>query len=238
MKLFGSFALYPGKTGEYFYNNFFDFYKLDNIYRANKAESIVKALSTSRKEKYSGISITMPFKTEVLNYLDDMSPECALYNSCNTILIENDKLIGFNTDIAGVIGISEQFKVGSSISILGNGSMGRMFFKYLVSKGFETSIFSRSLGNWSERHHESDIYINCTSLGTSEVKSPLDFINSSSLILDLSMRKSELSSLAISAKSDYLSGLAFYKFVFAAQFKIYTGLNADPAYFEELAKIL
>ena len=238
MQHFGSFALIPGKTGEHFYNKFFQFYGLDSVYKPKKVEDLKHSLSLAIQENYSGISITMPYKSQVLDYLYSMSPDCKTYNSCNTILIDEKKLYGFNTDFDGVVQISKNFMGASKVNILGNGSMGSMFHKYLVSTGFEVAVFSPSLGNWSERHQEADIFINCTSLGTSSNASPLEHISSKALIVDLSLKKTELFNMSTASKAKYISGLDFYKCVFLAQFKIYTGIAADSDYFDSLAKIL
>ena len=45
--------------------------------------------------------MTVPFKTEVIKYLDILSLEAKSTNSVNTICLQNDKVIGHNTDIDG-----------------------------------------------------------------------------------------------------------------------------------------
>ena len=43
----------------------------------------------------------MPFKKEIINFLDDLSPEAKKTESVNTIFLKNDKTFGHNTDING-----------------------------------------------------------------------------------------------------------------------------------------
>ena len=52
-------------------------------------------------EKISGINVTVPFKKEVIPYLDKLSFEATKTQSVNTIYLEGDKVVGHNTDIAG-----------------------------------------------------------------------------------------------------------------------------------------
>src|SRR5258706_13986818 len=51
----------------------------------------------------SGLSVTMPYKQEILEDLDNTDPYTAKTGACNTVVRGQDgKLYGFNTDVAGV----------------------------------------------------------------------------------------------------------------------------------------
>ena len=54
-----------------------------------------------KKEKISGINVTVPFKKLVIPFLDELSPEAKETQSVNTIYLNNKKIFGHNTDIAG-----------------------------------------------------------------------------------------------------------------------------------------
>ena len=54
-----------------------------------------------KKEKINGINITVPFKKSVIPFLDELSPEANETQSVNTIYLNNKKIVGHNTDIAG-----------------------------------------------------------------------------------------------------------------------------------------
>ena len=49
----------------------------------------------------SGLNVTIPFKTEIIPFLDNVSEECKEINACNCIKITDGKWTGFNTDISG-----------------------------------------------------------------------------------------------------------------------------------------
>ena len=49
----------------------------------------------------NGINVTVPFKKLVIPYLDKLSFEAKSTQSVNTIYLDNDKVIGHNTDISG-----------------------------------------------------------------------------------------------------------------------------------------
>ncbi len=54
-----------------------------------------------KNKEISGINITVPFKNEIISYLDNLSPEVEATKSVNTISLVNNKITGYNTDISG-----------------------------------------------------------------------------------------------------------------------------------------
>lgn len=54
------------------------------------------------KRDFKGINVTKPYKIKCMDYLDEISPEAARIGCVNTILNEDGKLIGFNTDYFGL----------------------------------------------------------------------------------------------------------------------------------------
>ena len=54
-----------------------------------------------KHEEISGINVTVPFKKKVIPFLDQLSLEAKNTQSVNTIYLDNNKLVGHNTDIEG-----------------------------------------------------------------------------------------------------------------------------------------
>ncbi|MBI1823663.1 MAG: shikimate dehydrogenase [Nitrospirae bacterium] len=52
---------------------------------------------------FRGFNVTLPFKEKIMPFLDQISPEAKMIGAVNTVLIENGKLKGFNTDGAGFL---------------------------------------------------------------------------------------------------------------------------------------
>ena len=88
--------------------------KLHNYWiKKNRLDSIYGKLAVNEKElselcdnlrqgKLDGINVTVPFKKEVIPYLDKLTPDAEATQSVNTILLDNDdKIMGHNTDIGG-----------------------------------------------------------------------------------------------------------------------------------------
>ena len=64
----------------------------------NKRDKIRDRL---RNKKLDGINVTVPHKTEIIPYVDELTKESQHTQSVNTIFEKDGKIIGHNTDIAG-----------------------------------------------------------------------------------------------------------------------------------------
>ncbi len=78
-------------------------HNIDAIYEKEKLneDELEKLFINMRDKKVNGINVTVPFKKAVIPFLDKLSVEAESTQSVNTIYLENDKIIGHNTDIDG-----------------------------------------------------------------------------------------------------------------------------------------
>ncbi len=91
-----------------------------------------------RKRDFKGINVTIPYKTEVIPYLDSISAEAEKIGSVNTIVNESGRLRGFNTDFFGLKMLIERQKTdlkGRNALILGTGGTSRTAKAVLESLG-------------------------------------------------------------------------------------------------------
>lgn len=92
-------------------------------------EALASAIEGLRSLNVVGFNVTIPHKTSVIAYLDDLSPEAALVGAVNTVKREGDRLIGYNTDCSGfLISLSRDLgfsPVGSRILVIGSGGAAR-----------------------------------------------------------------------------------------------------------------
>lgn len=227
---FYSLSKFPGKTGERFYNTFFSRLGLDHTYTAIGTTNLLKSVAELVHHDAAGISISMPFKQEIISMLDYKDNSVIDFSSCNTVKIINGKLHGYNTDVAGVLFAISKIPENSKVTILGDGSMGTMFKKVLP----ESKVCSRKLNNWSERDWETDVIINTTSFGTSTVDAPCSPLSKTTLVIDLAIKENKLQEQCLQASVPYISGLEFYKHQFLRQFEIYTGVVLDIKDLEDL----
>ena len=80
-----------------------------------------------REKDINGVNVTVPFKKEVIPYLDKLTLDAETTQSVNTILLTNDnKIVGHNTDIGGFENAIKDTKYslsGKKILILGSGGV-------------------------------------------------------------------------------------------------------------------
>ena len=103
-------------------NNIKAIYEKKNL-NENEIESLILDV---KNKKLDGINVTVPFKKAIIPYLDRLSLESESTQSVNTIYLDNDKVVGHNTDIRGFeLGIKNlKFAVtGKKIFILGAGGV-------------------------------------------------------------------------------------------------------------------
>ena len=76
---------------------------IDGIYNKKQLnENDLKEFFLKIKNKeINGANITVPFKRDVISYLDELSLEAEKTQSVNTVYLKDDKIIGHNTDIDG-----------------------------------------------------------------------------------------------------------------------------------------
>ena len=165
-------------------------FKKNNInasYDKKKIEKseIQEIVSEIKDNKLDGLNVTVPFKSDVIPFLDELSEESKITQSVNTIYMHDKKLIGHNTDIKGFEqSLKEtQFELkNKSIFILGAGGVVPSIIyaleklkvlKIIISNRTKQKaenlkkIFSKiNIVDWGDRP-EFDMIINATSLGLS-----------------------------------------------------------------------
>jgi shikimate dehydrogenase len=76
---------------------------IEAIYEKKKLaeDDLEKLILQIKEKKINGINVTIPFKKKIIPYVDKLTLEAQNTQSINTIYLENDKVIGHNTDIGG-----------------------------------------------------------------------------------------------------------------------------------------
>ena len=158
---------------------------IDGIYDKKKIDQkdLEIIISEVKEEKLHGINVTVPYKKEIIPFLDELSPEAKETQSVNTIYLQNGTTIGHNTDIAGfelAIKYAKYDVSNKKIFVLGAGGVAPSIIyslrKMKVSKitlSNRTKEKAESLKNlfkdieivdWGETI-DFDMIINATSIG-------------------------------------------------------------------------
>ena len=89
-------------------------------------DNLKDLISKVKKKEINGINVTVPFKKEIISHLDKLTKDAEITQSVNTIYLNNDKVIGHNTDINGFENAIRDTKYsfdGKKILIIGAGGV-------------------------------------------------------------------------------------------------------------------
>lgn len=193
-KIVGLFG-YPVEhtLSPYMHNAAFEALGLDYCYLpfTVSPKDLELAVKTLKALNMRGVNVTIPHKEGIIPYLDELDKEAGLMEAVNTILHEEGKLIGYNTDGRGfIISLKEEGNInpkGKRAMIIGAGGAARAIAFSLaledVEKIFITDIIDKKaralssevtiktskealyIKDLKEGIDEVDILINATTLG-------------------------------------------------------------------------
>lgn len=81
-----------------------------------------------QKGDFAGVNVTIPYKQQVISYLDDLSDTARAIGAVNTIVNRSGRLYGDNTDLAGMIALIRRLGLelhGKKVLILGTGGTSK-----------------------------------------------------------------------------------------------------------------
>jgi shikimate dehydrogenase len=135
------------------FNAAFKELSLDAVYVRLAASTAEEVLSTTREVGIKGLNITSPFKTDVIPFLDEVKADAQRVGSVNTVIERDGRLIGYNTDVAGVVGAlkeSEFEPKGKKAVVVGAGGAGRAAALALLSSGADVVLVNRTAAKADE----------------------------------------------------------------------------------------
>lgn len=129
-----------------------------------------------KKREFNAINVTIPYKQDVIPYLDEISDTAKRIGAVNTIVNRNGRLYGDNTDFAGMLALAKHIGVdmkGRKVLILGTGGasktghalaeyMGAQSVFYVSRSGKDGSITYEQAVT---EHSDAQIIINATPVG-------------------------------------------------------------------------
>ena len=235
--------------------------KINAIYDKKKLNNneLAKLVLDIKKGNINGVNITVPFKNQIIPFLDELSDDAKKTQSVNTIHLKDEKVIGHNTDIEGfeqaIKKINFNFN-NKKIFILGAGGVvPSIIYASMKMKSSEIFVSNRTkvkaekikdifdninLIDWGEIPN-FDVIINATSVGLKQYdKLNLDFtkIEENKLFYDLIYNPSETSFLNIGKNlgNQYENGKLMFIYQAFSAFKLWHGF--EPKINDEVIKLL
>lgn len=139
---------------------------LNNVYMAFEVgnEQLEDVITGFRALNLRGWNVSMPNKTKILPYLDELSPAAKFIGAVNTVVNEDGKLVGHITDGTGYVqGLKEDGVdiKGKKITLLGaGGAATAIAIQCALDGAAEIHIFNRKDEFWERAVKNADIINN------------------------------------------------------------------------------
>ncbi|MFB3925334.1 MAG: shikimate dehydrogenase [Syntrophales bacterium] len=230
---------------------------LDAIYVPFCVENLPDAVKAVRTLGIRGVSVTLPFKTAVMQYLDAVDETAKAVGAVNTILNESGTLTGFNTDWAGLThALAEHLEIkGKTFAVIGAGGAARaavfavrrgggtpLIYNRTEHKGRELAgLFGcRSYPLSSIADAEADCLIHATPVGmfpdTTGTPVPVEVLSRFRWVMDMIYNplKTKFLKDAEKAGCKVISGCAMFVHQGAEQIRIWTAMEPPRALMAEV----
>ena len=132
----------------FIHNSAFEATNTNGVYLAWEVDAaeLAETVANIRRYQMFGINLSMPYKEQVIPYLDQLSAEACLIGAVNTVVNREGTLIGYNTDGKGFFKSLPSFKIsGKRMVLLGAGGAAKAILAQAILDGVsQISIFVRS----------------------------------------------------------------------------------------------
>jgi 3-dehydroquinate dehydratase/shikimate dehydrogenase len=229
---------------------------LDAVYLPLPATSVDDFVAFAKGMGIGGASVTIPYKVELFDRLDEVYAAARRVGAINTIRIEDGRWVGDNTDTGGfLLPLQERLSLeGLRASVLGAGGAARAVADALASSRCTVRVHARQpsgaervamltaaeVGPWPPQPGSWDLLINCTPIGqyphTGETPVPGDQLTGR-YVYDLVYNPTATRLLreAAQAGCQTFSGIEMLVAQAQEQFRWWTGVRAPAGIMREAA---
>jgi shikimate dehydrogenase len=221
---------------------------INAVYLAFETKDIKGCMVGMRALGIRGLSVTIPYKAEVIPFLDDVQGVARRIGAVNTIVNENGRLIGYNTDGLGALKALEkvvQSDTGTCL-LLGAGGAARAIGFVLKERGMDVTIVNRSPERGKELadflgcrftslenigNKEAELLIQATPVGMypqhNQCPVPESILKKEMVVMDIVYNPPQTRLLKLARARGCLTvgGLAMFIHQGAEQFRLWTGQN-------------
>jgi len=132
----------------FIHNSAFEATNTNGVYLAWEVDAteLAETVANIRRYQMYGINLSMPYKEQVIPYLDQLSEEACLIGAVNTVVNREGTLIGYNTDGKGFFKSLPSFKISRKrVVLLGAGGAAKAILAQAILDGVsQISVFVRS----------------------------------------------------------------------------------------------
>ena len=132
----------------FIHNSAFEATNTNGVYLAWEVDAaeLAETVANIRRYQMYGINLSMPYKEQVIPYMDQLSEEACLIGAVNTVVNREGTLIGYNTDGKGFFKSLPSFKISKKrMVLLGAGGAAKAILAQAILDGVsQISVFVRS----------------------------------------------------------------------------------------------
>ncbi len=197
----------------FIHNTLFNQFNINAIYvpiLVNKG-CLENAVNGLKAQNFVGFNVTVPYKKDIIKYLDDISNDALLMGAVNTVKNISGKLKGYNTDAEGFVrdfkdGFNTNFK-GKRVLLLGAGGTARALAIKLAAEGIQ----HLTIANRTQQHAQ-----NIVDLVKNNYGNVVSYTDPSSSQFSVEIQSSKIViNTTPAGMSTYLNSTPFdFKFVF------------------------
>ncbi len=231
---------------------------LDFRYVGFQVEDIGKGINAMKTLGIRGYSVSLPHKVDVMQFLDEIEPLAKSIGAVNTVVNDNGKITGYNSDCEGsVLALEEKTSInGKNVLIIGAGGAARAIVFGVKEKGGIVTIINRtnekakSLAekaqtSWVSRENlkreleKADIIINTTSFGMkpniNQRMIPKECLKPEHIVFDIVYvpKNTQLLKDAKEVGCTIVYGYKMLLYQAVKQFRLFTGQEAPVEVMEE-----
>jgi len=115
---------------------------INAVYVAFPVTDLAQAVAGLRGLAIGGVSVTIPFKEEIIPLLDELDPRAAEIGAVNTVVNREGRLMGFNTDWLGALTAlrAKTSLQGRHVLLLGAGGASRAIAYGILQEGGQVTL--------------------------------------------------------------------------------------------------
>lgn len=157
-KIFCSFSTSPGNNGCTYFNTKFQQNNINAIYKSFYSNNIEGSVQAVRALGIAGFAVSMPFKVEILNYVDSVDTSAEEIGAANTITNIDGHLTAYNTDW---LGVRQYFaKQIQTLTVVGNGGFSKAVQYFCKKDNIPFKLITRE--NWEDLSRAEGYVFNAT----------------------------------------------------------------------------
>ena len=226
---------------------------VDGVYTRIEWPDLGAIMDVVRVAGVKGLSVTIPFKSDVMQYCDEITADAQAIGAVNTVVRCGGRFVGSNTDWMGIRQPLRNIRPGHAV-VFGAGGAARAAVYALQDLGMEVTVLNRTVERArSIAHHfgceygapdayvpeNTDVIVNATPVGMGGCGGSIlatDDMRADQTVFDLvyTPPETELLCHARAAGCHCIRGTELFVYQAQEQMRLFTGITVDDALIREI----